>query len=455
VALFGNYNGFSKRQVAPLDGMERQFAGKIRYSMGVPYVPGSLALVSVSALTPSTGSGHGLLAEYFDNPDLTGQPKLSRVEPRIFQQQGMVDPAVAAAIPSGVTSARWSGTLTAPFSGEYLMTGRGGFGGAPHVFIDDKELVSPPSPEATGRGRGRGPLPPSHISLEAGHTYKLRVEYKMNGPAGSAQLLWLPPADAMLADAADAVKQSDVAVVFVGLNPNLEGEEMPVNQPGFLGGDRTEIGLPEVQENLVKVAMAAGKPVIVVLTSGSAIAANYAADHAAAMLELWYGGEESGTAIAETLAGANNPSGRLPVTFYRGVDQLPKFDDYSMDGRTYRYFKSEPLYGFGFGLSYSTFQYSGAKAVATAKGWDVTVRVKNASGPEGDEVAQLYVTGAPYGAIRTLRGFQRVHLRTGETKDVKFALAADDLPKGALPITLGGGQPVGKTPSVGLSLRRP
>src|SRR5262249_11490474 len=121
VALLGNYNGFSKRQVAPLDGMERQFAGKIRYSIGAPYVPGNLALVSFSALTPPTGSGHGLLAEYFHNPDLTGQPKLSRVEPRIFQQQGMVDPAVVAAIPSGSTSVRWSGTLTAPFSGEYLL----------------------------------------------------------------------------------------------------------------------------------------------------------------------------------------------------------------------------------------------------------------------------------------------------------------------------------------------
>ena len=166
-----------------------------------------------------------------------------------------------------------------------------------------------------------------------------------------------------------SVKKSDVAVVFVGLNPNLEGEEMPIHQAGFLGGDRTEIGLPETQENLLKAAIATGKPVIVVLTSGSAIAANYAAEHAAALLELWYGGEECGTAIAETLAGVNNPSGRLPVTFYKGVDQLPKFDDYSMDGRTYRYFKGEPLYGFGSGLSYSTFRYSAPKGGPTKTGW--------------------------------------------------------------------------------------
>ena len=180
---------------------------------------------------------------------------------------------------------RWTGTLQAPLSGEYLVAGRGGFGpNVPHVFLDDKELVAPE------RG-GRGAPAPIHVSLEAGHAYKLRVEYKMNGPAGTAQLSWLPPADALLAEAVDAVKKSDVAVVFVGLNPNLEGEEMPIHQPGFLGGDRTEIGLPETQENLVKAAIATGKPVIVVLTSGSAIAANYAAEHAAALLELWYGGE--------------------------------------------------------------------------------------------------------------------------------------------------------------------
>jgi beta-glucosidase len=173
------------------------------------------------------------------------------------------------------------------------------------------------------------------------------------------------------------------------------------------------------------------------------------------MLELWYGGEESGTAIAETLAGVNNPAGRLPVTFYKGVDQLPKFDDYSMDGRTYRYFKGEPLYGFGFGLSYSRFQYSAPKAQRTAAGATISVRVKNSSGPEGDEVVQLYMTGAggPEDAIRSLRGFQRVHLRAGESKEVQFTVPAGDLPKkGKVRFTLGGGQPTGNVPHVEITL---
>jgi beta-glucosidase len=469
-ALLGNYNGFSKHQVAPLEGIEQQVAGKaeIHYAMGAPYVPGTLALVPTADLTPPNGSGHGLQAEYFDNPDLTGQPKLSRVEPRIFQQQGLIDPAVAAVIPTppapppaagaggrGFTpptptaSVRWTGTVKPTVSGDYQIAGRGG---TIRVFIDGQELVASTPPPANGRGRGAAP--PVHVQMEAGHTYKLRVEYKMVGPGGAAQLMWLPPADSLMAEALDAVKNSDVAVVFVGLNPNLEGEEMQVNQPGFLGGDRTEIGLPEGQENLVKGAIGTGKPVVVVLTSGSALSANYAAEHAAALLEIWYGGEESGTAIAETLAGINNPSGRLPVTFYKGVDQLPKFDDYSMDNRTYRYFKGEPLYGFGFGLSYSTFQYSAPKGKATKDGWEATVRVKNASGPEGDEVVQLYVTDELYGAMRTLRGFQRVHLRAGESKDLKFTLTGDDLSKDKIKLAIGGGQPVGKVPFAELSLRK-
>jgi len=247
----------------------------------------------------------------------------------------------------------------------------------------------------------------------------------------------------LLAEAVAAMKDADVVLAFVGLNPNLEGEEMRVSIPGFAGGDRTDLKLPEPQEKLIAAAVATGKPVVVVLTSGSALAVNYAAEHAAAVLQLWYGGEEAGTAIAETLAGVNNPSGRLPVTFYRGVEQLPPFEDYSMDGRTYRYFKGDALYGFGFGLSYSKFAYSGIRAKRTGKEAQISARVKNDSGREGDEVVQLYVSGG--GAIRQLRGFQRVHLAAGETREVRFAVEA---PKGKVKVSLGGGQPVGMAPRV-------
>jgi beta-glucosidase len=196
--------------------------------------------------------------------------------------------------------------------------------------------------------------------------------------------------------------------------------------------------------------IATGKPVAVILTSGSAVAIDSAAAGATAVLSAWYGGEEAGTAIAETLAGVNNPAGRLPVTFYKSLDQVPAFSDYSMKGRTYRYFKGEPLYPFGFGLSYSTFAYSGLSAKRTASGAEIRATVKNTSSREGDEVVQLYMSGGSEeeAPIRTLRGFQRIHLGPGERREVKFTLAPEDLPKGKVEISVGGGQPVGSTPHV-------
>jgi beta-glucosidase len=223
-----------------------------------------------------------------------------------------------------------------------------------------------------------------------------------------------------------------------------------LNIPGFLGGDRTSLDLPETQEKLVQAAVASGKPVIVILTSGSALSANFAAERANAVLEAWYGGEEAGTAIAETLAGVNNPAGRLPVTFYKSVDQLPPFTEYAMRGRTYRYFKGEPLYTFGFGLSYSTFQYADLSAKRTAKGAEIGATVKNTSTVDGDEVVQLYVGGGPGvdAPIRNLRGFQRIHLKAGGSRQVSFTVAAEDIPKSKVEICVGGGQPKGNVSHV-------
>ena len=289
------------------------------------------------------------------------------------------------------------------------------------------------------------------VTLEAGRKYALRVEYRQTGAGGTIQLAWTPPADATLSDAVALAKGSDVAVVFVGLSSELEGEEMRgVNIPGFLGGDRTSLDLPEPQETLVRAAIATGKPVVVVLTSGSAVAVNSAAAGASAVLAAWYGGEEAGTAIAETLAGVNNPAGRLPVKFYKSVEQLPAFNDYDMKGRTYRYFKGEPLYPFGFGLSYSTFAYSDLLAKRTAKGAEIHATVKNTSARDGDEVVQLYVGGGPDEAapMRNLRGFQRIHLRAGESKEVTFTLGSDELPKSAVEVSVGGGQPLANTAHV-------
>jgi len=395
-ALLGNYNGFSSRIVTPLDGIRRQFAGKaeIQYALGANYT------AQTPSLLPAQGS--------------QGRPALDPLHPLP---------------PNG--SMTWTATLHPPVSGEYTFVLRGNV----KLFIDDKDLADPSAP-APGRGR---PVQ-LRTTFDAAKTYSVRVEYHApaQGPP-NMQVAWIPPAAPLLQQAIDTIKNSDVSIVFAGLNPNLEGEEMPVTVPGFLGGDRTNIDLPESQQKLIEAAVATGKPVVVVLTSGSALAATYAAQHAAAVLEAWYGGEEIGTAIAETLAGANNPAGRLPVTFYRSADQLPPFEDYSMTGRTYRYFKGDPIWAFGFGLSYSKFTYSNLKK----QGNRVTVKVKNDSKHDGDEVVQLYINGTG-DLVRELRGFQRIHLRASETKDVEFTVDAPARTR----FTIGSGQPSAQVPHV-------
>ena len=410
VALLGNYNGFSRKHVTPLDGMERQFAGKaqIHYALGATYTSQTASVLPTAALTPPDGKGHGMLAEY--------DPGAPAVEPRpYYAPLGGVGPR----------SIRWTGTLHARVTGQYRFTVTGCR--SSQFALDGNEIA-----------------PPIQAALESGHGYALRVECApVPGNRGVA-VSWIPPAAPLLAEAVDAVKNADIAFAFVGLNPNLEGEEMPVQIPGFAGGDRTSLDLPESQEKLIEAAIATGKPVVVVLTSGSAVAVNHAAEHAAAVLQLWYGGEEAGTAIAETLAGANNPAGRLPVTFYRGAAQLPPFEDYSMRNRTYRYFQGDPLYGFGFGLSYSKFTYSNLRTRRTAEGTEISVRVKNDSTREGDEVVQVYAEGVHEGAIRELIAFQRIHLRAGEAQTV--ALKAPLLQK--VKISVGGGQPVAGIPHV-------
>src|SRR6185436_13251322 len=205
-------------------------------------------------------------------------------------------------------------------------------------------------------------------------------------------------------DAVTAAKKADAVIAVVGITSQLEGEEMKVEVPGFKGGDRTSLDLPKEEEDLLKALSATGKPLVVVLMNGSALAVNWANDHANAIFDAWYSGEEGGAAIAQTLAGANNPAGRLPVTFYTGVEQLPPFSDYAMKNRTYRYFGGKPLYPFGYGLSYSKFEYSNLKLssndLTAGDSLTADVDVKNTSGPDGDEVVQLYITfpkapGAP------------------------------------------------------------
>lgn len=254
-------------------------------------------------------------------------------------------------------------------------------------------------------------------------------------------------------------------IAVVGITSELEGEEMQVSEEGFKGGDRTSLDLPKPEQQLLEAVAATGKPLVVVLTNGSALGVNWAKDHANAIVDAWYPGEEGGSAVADTLSGKNNPAGRLPVTFYTSVSQLPPFEDYAMKGRTYRYFEGTPLYPFGYGLSYTTFSYSGlsvpVSAVTAGEPVTAEVTVTNTGKRAGDEVAQLYlsfpqVKGAP---LRALRSFQRIHLEAGASQKVHFELKSRDLSivtedgtpiiaEGQYAVSVGGGQPNTSAPSV-------
>ncbi len=245
---------------------------------------------------------------------------------------------------------------------------------------------------------------------------------------------WVVPGDSGLAEAVRAAEQADVVVLCLGLTAQLEGEEMSVETPGFRGGDRTRIDLPDAQQRLLERIVAVGKPTVLVLMSGSAVAVNWAQEHVPAIVEAWYGGQAAGSAVADVLFGDYNPGGRLPVTFYKSVNDLPAFDDYRMAGRTYRFFKGTPLYPFGYGLSYTTFAYKNLRTSATtlraADTAVIWVDVTNTGRRTGDEVAQLYVRHLGSRVERPtedLRGFRRVTLKPGETHTVAFSLPASSL----------------------------
>jgi beta-glucosidase len=298
-----------------------------------------------------------------------------------------------------------------------------------------------------------------HIHLEQGKKVAIKVVYSRTKPGPArAQLIWSKYDPAPDPSAIAAAKNADVVVAVLGITSQLEGEEMPVTEDGFKGGDRTNLDLPKPEQQLLEALAATGKPVVLVLANGSALSVNWANEHVNAILESWYSGEEGGAAVTETISGKNNPAGRLPVTFYTGVGQLPPFEDYSMNGRTYRYFTGKPLFPFGYGLSYTTFSYRGLELPRhTIKAGDpltVIATVTNTGGREGDEVAQLYlsfpkVPGAP---LRALRGFRRIHLLPGESRNVRFELWSRDLSMvtdqgqiivaaGTYTVSIGGGQP--------------
>jgi len=458
--LLGNYNGIPTHTVSMIEGLRAEFP-----NTKITYVPGTQFLRNDGNPLPdgllSTLDGKpGLEAEYSSWPGMElsvgakPSPIMSRLESNI-DLSGENLPAQVAAEKS--FSVEWTGFLTPAETGDYLIGIR--TVGFATVTIDGRNVA-----HASGTHGGETKL--GRIHLEKGVKVALDVRYgDMGRGEPAAQLIWAPANNVPSPEAIVAASKADLVIAVVGITSQLEGEEMPVSEPGFLGGDRTSIDLPEPEEALVEAVAATGKPLVVVLLNGSALAVNWINQHANAILEAWYSGEEGGAAIADTLSGRNNPSGRLPVTFYRDVSQLPNFEDYSMENRTYRYFTGKPLYPFGYGMSYTAFGYSGLSIpempVHAGDPVNAAVTVTNTGRVAGDEVVQLYLKFPPVaGAPRVaLRGFQRIHLDPGESRQIHFELKSRDLSMvteagepiiagGDYTITIGGGQPDTGAPGV-------
>ena len=462
-ALEGNYKGTPSHPVFPVRGLRRQFAGKaeVLYAQGSAYVE-PLPLPAPSSVFRAGGphSEAGLRAEYFANAEFSGRPAVTRIDPQIQFDWDAASPAPG--IPLQAFSVRWSGSFTPPGAGDYTFTA-----GEPECWpCDDRETywlyldgkLATEGMIGQAKGNLKAPHFEAHFADSRPHDFRLEYAHRSPQFAAGAVLNWQPPSDVLRNEAVQIARQADVVVAFVGLSPRLEGEEMSIHVEGFSGGDRTDIGLPRVQQELLEALAATGKPLVVVLLNGSALAVNWANQHAAAILEAWYPGEEGGTAIAETLAGANNPGGRLPVTFYASLDQLPPFDNYAIEGRTYRYFSGKPLFPFGYGLSYSTFSYSNLRLsnseLPAGQPLTVQANVRNTSTTGGDEVVELYLEDPPSPAapLRALRGFARIHLAPGESRPMSFNLSPRDLSQvtekgehrilpGAYTVYVGGGQP--------------
>jgi beta-glucosidase len=455
----GNYNGNPTHTVTVLEGLKKEFPDShIEYVVGTQFLSHEASPVPSSALTVDGKPGIKVSYSKLDMSNINNfaatRPLAESIVPVADMLSNPLPAAVANVHPLAI---HWDGMLTAPDTADYNLgiVANGFF----RVTLDGQAVTSSYGGDGKEAKLGR-------VHLEAGHAAKLHVEYtppEKGTPV--ARLVWAKVDLHPQPEAIAAAKNADVVIAVLGISSELEGEEMQVSEPGFHGGDRTSIDLPKPEEELLEALQATGKPVVLVLTNGSALAVNWASKNVNAIVEAWYPGEEGGTAVADTLSGRNNPSGRLPVTFYTGVDQLPPFESYAMKGRTYRYFTGAPLYPFGYGLSYTTFAYSGLSlptdSIKAGEPLTASVIVTNKGSLAGDEVSQLYLTfpdvaGAP---LRALRGFKRVHLGPGESQTVSFKLTARDLSMvtdagepvvadGAYKIFIGGGQPADNTSGV-------
>ena len=448
-ALIGNYNGIAKNPVTVFEGIKNKLKNTtILYAEGAHLAEGVSNLQPIPGEYLLTAEGKpGVKGEYYANAKLEGEPYFIRTDKNIdfYWESG----SPAAGLDSDNYSVRWTGYLVPPVSGTYKI----GSWGMPilEVWFEGERILNQNNEHHAFHQE-------KAIELKAGMKYKFVYEYKNNHGDGDAKLLWSVPNPKMQEEAVELAKKADAVIVVLGLSQRLEGEEMPIKVDGFEGGDRTHLNLPQTQQDLVKAIKATGKPTVLVLLNGSALAVNWENENLDAIITAGYPGQEGGNAVADVLFGDYNPAGRLPVTYYKSVEQLPAFENYDMEGRTYKYFEGEPLYPFGYGLSYTTFIYSELKLAKKAKVGEkvlVSVKVTNTGKRAGEEVVQLYLKDEKASTTRPkvqLEGFKRIHLNAGESKVVDFELTPRQfsmigenekrvIENGWFTIFTGGGQP--------------
>lgn len=445
--LLGNYHGTPHNSITPLKAIREKLPdATVYYAKGSAIATGWPLLQTIPASVLRNGAQQGLKGAYFSNQNWEGNASFVRNDATIDFVWMPEKPVEG--LTSDAFSVRWSGALLPEESGKYRIGLRASSAGK--LYLNDSLRIAF-SDDHEPKMRYLD------IDLEKGKAYTLKIEYYNYHSDPQIQLLWAKLHQDLLSEAIETAKKAEVIVLCMGLSPDIEGEEMPVVLDGFDKGDRSEITLPQSQITLIKAIQALGKPTVLVLMNGSALAVNWAGDNIPAILEAWYPGEFGGKAIADVLFGDYNPAGRLPVTFYKSVADLPDFKSYDMTNRTYKYFKGDPLFPFGHGLSYTNFSYTDLKlpeTVTVNNPIPVSVAVTNSGALAGDEVVQLYITheDKENTPIRTLVGFKRIQLEPGETKSVEFSISPkqyafitmdgeEKITAGTLKVSIGGKQP--------------
>jgi beta-glucosidase len=422
--LLGNYNGFPLEYSTPLEGIKSKVSKdtKVYFETGCELIDTAAAASLIPANYFSYKEKTGLQASYFNNNDFSGKALETRVEKGINTNWN-ANPVKGLNL--NEFSVQYNGNIKVEVSGEYQLglQANGGF----KFSIDGTVLIN--NFEEPKRG-----LLLESVYLEKGKEYAVSIDFKHKGVPSKLEMMWKTPGKSSYDKAVEIAQKSDVVVFIGGISPGVEGEQMRVDWDGFDGGDKTNIQLPAIQKKLLKELHATGKPVVFVMLNGSALAINWEDENLAAIVEAWYPGELGGTAISDVLFGDYNPSGRLPLTFYKSEKDLPQFVTYAMKGRTYRYFEGEALYPFGYGLSYTNFEYQNISVskekMAATDSLQVTVELSNTGKYKGDEVVQLYVSDLESTEVRplkSLRGIQRISLNPGESKTVSFSVKPEDL----------------------------